>query len=98
MSIENQIATIPVLAREYAAKYNTPIGESEQIMKGVVEVMTANLARGNSLRLNNAFNVIVVEREARKGHNPATGEEIDIAAKKVLKVRTTKALEERMNG
>ena len=35
--------------------------------------------------------LVVVNRKARKGRNPATGEEIDIPAKRVLKFRIAKA-------
>jgi DNA-binding protein HU-beta len=35
--------------------------------------------------------LVVVSRKARKGRNPATGEEIKIPAKKVLKFRIAKA-------
>ena len=35
--------------------------------------------------------LVIVNRKARKGRNPATGEEIDIPAKKVLKFRIAKA-------
>lgn len=35
--------------------------------------------------------LVIVNRKARKGRNPATGEEIDIPAKRVLKFRIAKA-------
>lgn len=35
--------------------------------------------------------LVVVNRKARKGRNPATGETIDIPAKRVLKFRVAKA-------
>jgi len=35
--------------------------------------------------------LVMVQRKARKGRNPATGEEIKIPAKKVLKFRIAKA-------
>ena len=35
--------------------------------------------------------LVIVNRKARKGRNPATGEAIDIPAKRVLKFRVAKA-------
>lgn len=35
--------------------------------------------------------IVLVQRQARKGRNPATGEEIQIPAKKVVKFRVAKA-------
>ena len=39
----------------------------------------------------------VVERGARKGRNPQTGESVKIAAKKVLKFEAAKAMKEGLN-
>lgn len=38
--------------------------------------------------------LVLVERKARMGRNPATGEQIQIAAKKVVKFRVSKACKE----
>lgn len=38
--------------------------------------------------------LVLVQRQARKGRNPATGEIIDIPAKKVVKFRVAKAAKE----
>ncbi len=40
----------------------------------------------------------VVERGARKGRNPRTGEAVKIAAKKVLKFEAAKAMKEGLNA
>ncbi len=39
----------------------------------------------------------VVEKAARKGRNPATGLEIDIPAKKVIKFKPAKELADKVN-
>ncbi|HEX5579822.1 MAG TPA: HU family DNA-binding protein, partial [Candidatus Limnocylindria bacterium] len=39
----------------------------------------------------------VVERSARKGRNPQTGEAVRIAARKVLKFEAAKAMKEGLN-
>jgi len=39
----------------------------------------------------------VVERGARKGRNPQTGEAVKIAARKVLKFEAAKAMKEGLN-
>jgi DNA-binding protein HU-beta len=38
--------------------------------------------------------LVLVKRKARKGRNPATGEEINIPAKTVVKMRIAKACKE----
>ncbi len=42
--------------------------------------------------------LVVVQRKARKGRNPATGEAIKIPAKKVLKFRIAKAAKDSILG
>ena len=42
--------------------------------------------------------LVVVNRKARLGRNPATGEQIQIAAKKVLKFRVAKAAKDAILG
>ena len=42
-------------------------------------------------------NFSVSERDARKGRNPQTGEEIEIPASKTVKFKLAKALKEQMN-
>ena len=42
--------------------------------------------------------LVLVNRKARKGRNPATGEEIQIPAKKVVKFRVAKAAKDAILG
>jgi len=42
--------------------------------------------------------LVLVKRNARKGRNPATGEEIKIPAKKVVKFRVAKAAKDAILG
>lgn len=43
-------------------------------------------------------NLVTVERAARKGRNPQTGEEIQIAASVTAKLKPSKQLKDRLNG
>lgn len=45
----------------------------------------------NGFTLPGLGKLVLVSRKARMGHNPATGETIKIAAKKVVKFRVAKA-------
>jgi DNA-binding protein HU-beta len=52
----------------------------------------------NSFTLPGVGKLVVVNRKARVGRNPATGEEIKIPAKKVLKFRVAKAAKDAILG
>ena len=60
----------------------------------VLSSITDALGKGDSVSLIGFGTFKVAEREARKGRNPKTGEEIDIAASKVPKFVAGKALKE----
>lgn len=64
--------------------------------KQISEVLDAQMALAygeakNGYTIPGIGKLVVVARKARKGRNPATGEVIDIPAKKVLKFRVAKA-------
>lgn len=52
----------------------------------------------NSFTLPGIGKLVLVERKARLGRNPATGEQIQIPAKTVLKFRVAKAAKEAVLG
>ena len=52
----------------------------------------------NGFTLPGLGKLVVVKRKARWGRNPATGEKIRIAAKKVLKFRVAKAAKDAIMG
>jgi DNA-binding protein HU-beta len=52
----------------------------------------------NSFTLPGLGKLVLVNRKARKGRNPATGEEIMIPAKRVVKFRIAKAAKEAILG
>ncbi|MFZ0482301.1 MAG: HU family DNA-binding protein [Desulfobacterales bacterium] len=60
----------------------------------VLSSITKALGKGDTVSLIGFGTYKVVERKARKGRNPQTGEEIYIAASKVPKFVAGKALKE----
>lgn len=64
--------------------------------KEIISVMTAQCELAyteakNGYTIPGIGKLVVVNRKARKGRNPATGEAIQIPAKRVLKFRVAKA-------
>ena len=52
----------------------------------------------NSFTIPGLGKIVLVHRKARLGRNPATGEQIKIAAKKVVKFRVAKAAKDAILG
>ncbi len=72
----------------------------KKVAVNIVEEI-ANLAyreAKNSFTLPGIGKLVLVDRKARMGRNPATGEQIQIPAKTVLKFRVAKAAKEAVLG
>jgi DNA-binding protein HU-beta len=65
---------------------------SEKVLVAVVDAISAELAKGESVTLIGFGTFSVYQRAARTGKNPRTGASIKIAAKKVAKFKPGKAL------
>ena len=64
------------------------------VVQKTLDYIAEALAKGDNVELRN-FGVFEVKvRKARIGRNPATGEEIKIPAKTVVKMRVAKAFKE----
>ena len=72
--------------------------DAESAVNAVLETITETLAKGDKVTLIGFGTFEVRERKARKGRNPATGEEIDIPASKSPAFKAGKALKDRVNG
>ena len=71
--------------------------DSEKAVRAALETITETLKTGEKVQLV-GFGVFETRvRPAHKGHNPMTGEEIEIAASKSPAFKAGKALKEALN-
>ena len=68
--------------------------DAQMAVDCVLSSITKTLEKGGSVSLVGFGTFKVAERKARKGRNPQSGEEINIAASKVPKFVSGKALKE----
>lgn len=66
--------------------------EAGKSLDAIFDTLKDCLVAGDSITLPNFGTFKIVERSARKGRNPATGEEIDIPASKAVKFTPAAAL------
>jgi DNA-binding protein HU-beta len=71
--------------------------EAQEAVDCVFSSITKAMKTGDTVTLVGFGTFKVVERKARKGRNPQTGEEIDIKASKAPKFTAGKALKEAVN-
>jgi DNA-binding protein HU-beta len=80
------------------------LAEDATLPKKQVKSLLDNLAAMAYKEAKNGFSLpglgklVLVQRKARVGRNPATGEQIKIPAKKVLKFRVSKAAKDAVVG
>ena len=80
------------------------LSETEQLSKKQVKSLLDSLAQLAHKEAKNGFTLpglgklVLVQRKARMGRNPATGETIKIPAKKVVKFRVSKAAKDAVGG
>ena len=66
--------------------------DSQKALNAVMESIAGELKRGGNVQLVGFGTFSVDERAAREGRNPATGEKMQIPAKKVAKWKPSKGL------
>ena len=72
--------------------------DSEEAINAVIKVITNALVAGEKLSIDGFGTFEVVERAAREGRNPQTGESLMIKACKMPKFKPAKALKELINA
>ena len=68
--------------------------EADELMTSLVDVITETVCTGEDVTISGFAKFRRVDRKARMGRNPATGEPIKIAAKRQAKVTPLKAFKD----
>ena len=71
--------------------------ESAELVETVFEVIKEALVEGEKVKFSGFGNFIVREKNARKGRNPQPGEEIQLAARRVLTFKPSLVLKNLLN-
>ena len=77
------------IAAEIAAKNNITEKAAAEILECIAQLACENAK--DTFTLPGLGKLVLIDRKARIGRNPATGETIQIAAKRVVKFRVAKA-------
>ena len=71
--------------------------DAEKALKAFTDVVAEELTKGEKIQLVGFGTFEVVDRPAREGRNPKTGETMKIAASKAPKFKAGKALKDAVN-
>lgn len=72
--------------------------ESSDVLERVIELISKDLAQGNTVKLARFGNFVPLEKNPRVGRNPKTGENADITARRVITFRPSPMLKASVNG
>jgi DNA-binding protein HU-beta len=72
-------------------------GQVRQVFQAVEEIVAKRLKAEGKIPLGGLGAVKLVDRKARIGRNPATGEQIKIPARTAIKITPAKALKDTFN-
>lgn len=85
------------LVAAMAAETQLSKKDAEAALKAFIDVVSAELKKGEKVQLVGFGTFEVAERAAREGRNPQTGETMKIAASKAPKFKAGKALKDMVN-
>ncbi len=72
--------------------------QSSETVETLLEIMIETLASGEDVLISGFGKFCVKEKTERKGRNPATGEDMMLAPRKVVTFNCSGKLRERVNG
>jgi integration host factor subunit alpha len=72
--------------------------ESSRFLESVLEIIKGSLANGDNVLISGFGKFTVRHKAARRGRNPATGEDLPLAPRRVITFKCSPVLRERMNG
>jgi len=83
-------------------KVHNQLGYSKKdatvLVEQVFEIIKENLTQGEKIKISGFGSFVVKEKQAQKGRNPQTGEEIEIGARKVLTFKPSQILRKGLNS
>lgn len=71
--------------------------ESSSTVEDFFDIVKACLTSGENVKISGLGNFVVRKKKARKGRNPQTGDEIEIAPRAVLSFRLSQVLKDELN-
>ena len=75
-----------------------PRNRSLEIVETFLEIIKKTLASGEDVLVSGFGKFCVNEKKERKGRNPATGEDMILASRKVVTFKCSGKLRDRING
>ncbi len=94
MAASVKLMTKSQLAAHLADKFGMSKKAANEVLDEIAQVAVTQTKKAGAFTIPGIGKLVKAKRNARKGRNPATGAEIKIPAKTVVKFRVAKACKE----
>jgi DNA-binding protein HU-beta len=94
MQASKKLITKNQVVTHFAEKFELSKKAASSIIDEMAMLAIAETKKAGAFTFPGIGKLVLVKRKARKGRNPATGEEINIPAKTVVRMRIAKACKE----
>jgi integration host factor subunit alpha len=72
--------------------------ESSRLLESTLSLIKRSLAGGDDILISGFGKFIVRDKATRRGRNPATGEDMNLAPRRVITFKCSALLREKING
>lgn len=72
--------------------------ESSRIVESVLEAVKTSLSNGEDMLISGFGKFVVKKKEARRGRNPQTGEDLILDPRRVITFKCSPVMRDRING
>lgn len=90
--------TKSIITEKIQRSLNISKSTSYDIMEDFIEIIKKNLEQGENVMISGFGKFSVNEKKARKGRNPATNEEMTLAARRVVTFKCSGKLRNKINS
>ena len=80
------------------SQFDISTPESSRLVESLLETIKATLVNGEDVLISGFGKFIVKGKAARRGRNPATGEDMTLDARRVITFKCSALLREKING
>ena len=75
-----------------------PKNQSVKVLESIIEIIKKALENGEDVLITGFGKFYVKEKRKRRGRNPATGEDLMLRSRRVVRFKCSGKLREKMNG
>ena len=86
------------IVKALAKENGYPLNQSRELIETLLQLIKSSLASGEDVLISGFGKFCVNEKRQRRGRNPATGEDMILAARRVVTFKCSGHLREKINN